>query len=108
MFRHQNLRSLCTGLYNSDLEERPEGNGHLVDLGADGRIVPEGTGLEGVDWIYLVISLGGGDWILGRPSDCLFEGSVRTLKNYFKTTGRNLNDVLKYTVDDFRRSSDES
>jgi len=54
------------------------------------------------------ISLGAGDWIFGRPSDCLDEGSVRTLKNYFKTTGRNLNDVLKYTLVDFRRSSDES
>ena len=52
--------------------------------------------------------MGAGDWILGRQSDCLDEGSVRTLKNYFKTTGRNLNDVLKYTLDGFRRSSDES
>ena len=54
-----------------------------------------------------VISLGAGDWIFGRPTDCLDEGSVLTLKKYFKTTGRNLNDVLKYTVDDFRLSSDE-
>ena len=46
-----------------------------------------------------VISLGAGDWILGRPSECLDEGSVRTLKNEFKSTGRSLNDVLKYTVD---------
>ena len=29
-------------------------------------------------------------------------------KNNFKTTGRSLTDVSKYTVDDFRRSSDES
>ena len=51
-----------------------------------------------------------GSWRLdlGRPIDCLVEGSVRTLRNCFKTTGRNLNDVFKYTVDDFRRSSDES
>jgi hypothetical protein len=55
-----------------------------------------------------VLSLEAGDWILGRPIDCLVDGSVRTLKYYFKTTGRSLNDVLKYTVDDFRRSSDES
>ena len=45
-----------------------------------------------------VISLGAGDWIQGRPSDCHDEGSVRTLKNKFKSTGRSLNDVLKYTV----------
>jgi len=45
----------------------------------------------------VVITLGAGDWILGRPSECL-EGSVRTLKNKFKTTGRSLNDVLKCTV----------
>jgi len=45
-----------------------------------------------------VISLGAGDWILGRPSDGLDEGSVRTLKNKFKSTGRSLNGVLKYTV----------
>ena len=45
---------------------------------------------------------------MGRPSDCLVEESVRTLKNYLKTTDRNLNGVLKYTVDDFRRSSDDS
>jgi len=44
---------LCTGLHNSDLEERPEGNGHLGDLGTDGTIVPKGTGLEVVDWIHL-------------------------------------------------------
>jgi len=43
----------------------------------------------------IVISLGAGDWILGRPSECLDEGSVRTLKNNFKSTGRNLNDALK-------------
>ena len=55
-----------------------------------------------------VISLGAGDWILGRPSGCLDEGSVRTLKNKFKSTGRSLNDVLKYTVGGFRCSSDES
>jgi len=36
---------------------------------------------------------------LGKPSGCLDEGSVRTLKTNFKSTGRNLNDVLKYTVD---------
>ena len=30
---------------------------------------------------------------------CEMTSSVRTLKNYFKSTGRNLNDVLKYTVD---------
>ena len=35
---------------------------------------------------------------MGRPSECLDEGSVRTLKNKFKSTGRSLNDVLKYTV----------
>jgi len=35
---------------------------------------------------------------LGRPSECLDEGSVRTLKSKFKSTGRSLNDVLKYTV----------
>jgi len=45
-----------------------------------------------------VISLGAGDWILGRPSECLDERSVRTLKNKFKSAGRSLNDVLKYTV----------
>ena len=45
-----------------------------------------------------VISLGAGDWILGRTSDCFDEGSVRTLKNKFKSTGRTLNDELKYTV----------
>jgi hypothetical protein len=47
----------------------------------------------------VVISLVAGGWVLCRPSDCLDEGSVRTLKNNFKSTGRNLNDVLKYTVD---------
>jgi len=36
---------------------------------------------------------------LGRPSECLDEGSVRTLKSNFKFTCRNVNDVLKYTVD---------
>jgi hypothetical protein len=51
-FRLQALRSLCTGLCNSGLEERPEGNGHFEDLGTDGRIVPKGTGLEDVDWIH--------------------------------------------------------
>ena len=35
-----------------------------------------------------VVSLGARDWILGRPSDCLVDGSVRTLKNNFKTTSR--------------------
>jgi hypothetical protein len=52
-FRLQEFRSLCTGLHNSGLEERPEGNGYLGHLRADGRIVPKGTGLEGVNWIYL-------------------------------------------------------
>jgi len=41
-----------------------------------------------------VISLGAGDWILGRLSSCLVDGSIRTLKNNFKTTSRILNDVL--------------
>ena len=36
---------------------------------------------------------------MGRSSECLDEGSVRTLKNKFKSPGRSLNDVLKYTVD---------
>jgi len=53
-----------------------------------------------------VISLGAGDWILGRLSDCLDEGSVRTLKNYFKTSCREFQ--MMYWVDSFRRSSDES
>jgi len=53
MFRFKRLKILCTWLYNSGLEERPEGNGHLGDLGTDGTIVPKGTGLEGVEWIHL-------------------------------------------------------
>ena len=36
----------------------------------------------------LVISLGAGDWMVCRPSDCLVDGSVRTLKNNLKTTSR--------------------
>ena len=44
------------------------------------------------------MSLGAGDWILGRPSDCLEEVSVRTVRNKFTSTGRSLNDVLKCTV----------
>ena len=52
-------------------------------------------------------------WVLEIGSgvdraNCLVDGSVRTLENNFKTAGRSLNDVLKYTVDDFTRSSDDS
>jgi len=37
--------------------------------------------------------------VLQMMFKCEMTSSVRTLKNYFKSTGRNLNDVLKYTVD---------
>jgi len=52
-------------------------------------------------------------WVLEIGSgvdraNCLVDGSVRTLENNFKTAGRSLNDVLKYTVDYFTRSSDDS